>query len=152
MGSARPWPILLLIRRLHYGGTERQLAEIAKSLDRSRFEPHVGCFITDGISGEELRGLGIPIVQIPVRSFTSVSLLWGAVHMARYIKQNGIELVHTFDVPANLFGVFAARAGGARVVVSSQRGYREAESRSSLACEWFPPAAASQERRGGENP
>jgi glycosyltransferase involved in cell wall biosynthesis len=44
--------------------------------------------------------------------------------MAQYIKRHQIELVHTFDVPATIFGVFAARAGGARVVVSSQRAYR----------------------------
>jgi glycosyltransferase involved in cell wall biosynthesis len=124
MGSARPWPILLLIRRLHYGGTERQLAEIARSLDRSRFSPHIGCFIEDGILGKDLRGSGIPIAEFPVRSFASFSLLSGAFRMAQYIKRHGIALVHTFDVPANLFGVFAARAGGARVVVSSQRAYR----------------------------
>jgi glycosyltransferase involved in cell wall biosynthesis len=124
MGSACPRPVLLLIRRLHYGGTERQLAEIARGLDRSRFTPHIGCFIEDGILGRELRGSGIPIVQFHVRSFTSFSLFSGAFEMARYIERHRIELVHTFDVPANLFGVIAARTGGARVVVSSQRAYR----------------------------
>src|SRR5439155_19451854 len=32
---------------------------------------------------------------------------------------------HTFDAPANPFGVFAARLAGARVVISSQRAYRD---------------------------
>src|SRR5712664_2793183 len=117
MGNSQPSPILLLIRTLHYGGTERQLTEIAKALDRSRFIPHVGCFITDGVRSQELRAAGIPVAEFPVRSFVSPSLLSGAFHMAQYIKRHQIELVYTFDVPATIFGVFAARAGGARVVV-----------------------------------
>ena len=34
MGEHAPWPVLLMIRELDYGGTERQFAEIAKGLDK----------------------------------------------------------------------------------------------------------------------
>lgn len=115
---------MLMARALALGGTERQMTEIAKALDRSRFEPHVGCFHQEGFRAEELRGAGIPIVKFPVHSFRSASVLAAACQMGRYLKRYQIQLVHTFDVPMNLFGVPAARAFGVPLVVSSQRAYR----------------------------
>ena len=53
------WPVLLLARELDLGGSERQLTEIAKTLDRSRFEPHVGCFRPQGIRAAELAACGV---------------------------------------------------------------------------------------------
>src|SRR5258706_16455814 len=109
MGEHAPWPVLLMIRELDYGGTERQFAEIAKGLDRTRFTPHIGCFITEGLIGEELRKLDIPIVQFRISSLASPAVLSAAFEMRRYVRRHGIKLVHTFDVPATLFGVFAGR-------------------------------------------
>src|SRR5690348_8728468 len=116
-----PVPVLLMARELNLGGTERQMAEMALSLDRSRFDPRVGCFRPGGIRGEELRAAGVRIVHFPVPSLMSVK---GAVQIARYIRSEGIRLVHTFDTPANLYGVPAARMAGAPVVLSSQRVHR----------------------------
>ena len=121
---AGPVPILLMVRRLDLGGSERQLAEAVTSLDRSRFTPHVGCFDRNGMRGEELRGAGAPIVEFPVRSFYAPQTLAVARQLGRYIHRNRIQLVHTFDVPTTLFGVPAARVFRAPIVVSSQRAHR----------------------------
>lgn len=117
-------PILLMVRELNLGGTERQLTETAKFLDRSQFEPHVGCFHPGGIRAEELKAAGVPIVQLPVRSLYGPSTLSAAREMGRYLLRHRIQLVHTFDVPSNLFGIPTARAFRAPIVVSSQRAYR----------------------------
>ena len=119
-----PWPVLLMARELGLGGTERQLAETALSLDRSRFEPHVGCFRAGGFRERELRQAGIPVVEFPVRSLISPSALAGAGRMGRYLANHGIRMVHTFDVPADLFGVPVARLFQTPVVLSSQRAHR----------------------------
>ena len=66
------WPVLLLARELDLGGSERQITEIAKTLDRSRFDPHVGCFRPQGIRNAELAAAGVPIVHFPVDSFASL--------------------------------------------------------------------------------
>src|SRR4029077_11092820 len=113
-----------MARELGLGGTERQLAETAMSLDRNRFEPHVGCFHSGGFRERELRQAGIPIAEFPVRSLVSLSALTGAGHMGRYLADHGIRLVHTFDVPADLFGVPVARLFRTPVVLSSQRAHR----------------------------
>jgi glycosyltransferase involved in cell wall biosynthesis len=113
-----------MARTLDLGGTERQMTQIALSLDRRRFEPHVGCFHADGLRGEELRAAGVPIVELPVRSFRGPSAVHGAVLLGRYLRRHGIPLVHTFDVPMNVFGVPAARFWSTPFVLSSQRAHR----------------------------
>ena len=119
-----PTPVMLMVRELGLGGTERQLTELALSLDRSLFQPHVGCFRSEGIRSEELRAAQIPIVRFPVRSFYAPSTIWAAREMGAYLRRHHIQLVHTFDVPLNLFGVPTARAYRTPVVISSQRAFR----------------------------
>ena len=119
-----PTPILLLVRELTAGGSERQLTEIAKHLDRSRWQPHVGSFHDSGPRAEELRQAGVPLVRFPVHSFASLSVLAGARSLGRYLRQHRIQLVHSFDVPMNIFGVFASRFYRCPAVLSSQRAFR----------------------------
>jgi glycosyltransferase involved in cell wall biosynthesis len=123
--STTPVPVLLMARELGLGGTERQMTEIALSMDRSRFQPHVGCFRPEGIRGDELRTAGIPVAQFAVRSFYRPSAWTAARAMGLYLRRHNIDLVHTFDVPLNLFGVPTARAFRTPVVISSQRAYRQ---------------------------
>src|SRR5215471_9110337 len=103
------WPVLLLARELDLGGSERQMAEIAKTLDRNRFEVHVGCFRKRGLRATELETAGIPIVHIAVNSFASPRAAAGAWNLARYIRTHRIRLVHTFDYPMTAFAVPVAR-------------------------------------------
>jgi glycosyltransferase involved in cell wall biosynthesis len=114
-----------MVRELNYGGTERQLTEIAKSLDPSRFRVHVGCFRPEQAFGRELQEAGVRVVRFPLRSLASPGAVANAFRIGSYIRRNAIRLVHAFDVPAVLMGVFAARFFGAPVVLSSQRAYRE---------------------------
>jgi glycosyltransferase involved in cell wall biosynthesis len=119
------WPVLLMAYELNQGGSERQMTEIAKSLDRSRFEPHVGCFRPEGLRGRELKDAGVPIVHLPVRSFASPSAISGAWQLARYIRRHKIRLVHTYDYPLTVFAVPVARFLTSAIVASSTRGHRE---------------------------
>ncbi len=121
-----PAPILLLARELNLGGTERQLAEIARSLDRARFDPRVGVYHPGGVRYEELRSAGVPLLHVPVRSFLRPSFLSAAAGLARYIRRERIALVHTYDPPLNAFGAPVARlAGGGVRVLTSARGSRK---------------------------
>lgn len=97
--------------------------EIARALDRTRFQVHVGCFHR-GMRADELESAGIPILQLPVRSFLKPGALLGAWRMIRYIHQHKIKMVHTFDYPLNCFGVPVALIARTPAILSSQRAHR----------------------------
>jgi glycosyltransferase involved in cell wall biosynthesis len=116
--------VLLLARELDLGGSERQMTEIAKTLDRSRFTPHVGCFRPQGMRNAELAAAGVPVVHFSVDSFVSFRALSEAWHLRSYIQRHGIRLVHSFDYPLTLFAIPVARWSTRAVAVSSQRSHR----------------------------
>lgn len=120
-----PSPIMLMVRTLGPGGTERQVTEIAKALDGRRFAPHVGCFEDDGFRAEELRAAGVPILCMRMSSFLSGDSPRAFMQMGAYFRRHGIRLVHTFDYPMNVFCAPAARLLGVPAVLSSQRSYRQ---------------------------
>jgi glycosyltransferase involved in cell wall biosynthesis len=120
-----PIPVLLMARELDIGGSERQMTETAKALDRSIFEPHVGCFRPAGIRGDELRAAGVPVVQFPVMSYLSPRVLIGAARIARYVRDHRIRIVHTWDAPITLYAIPIARTMTKAVALSSQRAHRD---------------------------
>ncbi len=118
-------PILLMVRELGVGGTERQVVETARFLQGGRFIPHVGCFRPDGLRRQDLELAGIPILHLPVYSFKSPAVISAASQLIRYIRQEHIQIVHSFDAPQNVFAVPVARLAGTPAVISSQRGHRD---------------------------
>ena len=122
--TARATPVLLAARELGLGGSERQVAETALALDRRHFEPHVACFTGGGFRARELTGAGVPVLDLGLRSLMAPSMVLSASRLGRYLSGHGIQLVHAFDVPANLFAVPVARWNRVPVVLSSQRAHR----------------------------
>src|SRR4029077_5357938 len=121
---ARPVPVLLTVRGLHYGRIQRDVTKIALELDRSRFEPHVATYRVDGMRVEELSRAGVPVLHIPVSSLKSPTAFSAAIRMRRYVREHGIQLVHAYDTSA-VFTVPVARALRVPAVLSSALGSRE---------------------------
>ncbi|MBZ5602588.1 MAG: glycosyltransferase [Acidobacteriia bacterium] len=117
-------PILLMARELHIGGSERQMTETAKGLDRSLFEPHVGCFRPAGVRGDELRDHGVIVTQWPVMSYRSMGAVRGARDIARYIHRHRIAIVHTWDYAVGVYAIPIARLATQALAVASQRSER----------------------------
>jgi glycosyltransferase involved in cell wall biosynthesis len=115
--------VLLMAREMGPGGTERQLTELAKALDRRSFEPHVA-FFREGFRSAELRDAGIACLCLGVHSFLRPRALRKAWALGKYIRWHKMHIVHTFDYPLTCFGVLVARSVGVPVVLSSQRGHR----------------------------
>ena len=129
MQTQPPWPVLLLTRSLDLGGSERQVAEVAMSLDQRQFRPSVACFDARGVRADDLRRAGVPVVEFAVRSFSSARTAAPAWQFGSWVRRQGVALVHPFDVPTVLFGVPLARLARVPIVLSSQRGDRRLFSR-----------------------
>ncbi|MEJ7607880.1 MAG: glycosyltransferase family 4 protein [Bryobacteraceae bacterium] len=125
MSSTR---VLLVAQSLGAGGSERQLTEIAKALDRSQFDPRVACFRPGGIRTQELESAGVPVLSFPFTSLRSWQALHSLHQLKLYLREERIEILHGFDPPANMFAVPVARLAGTPVVLSSQRSLRSLRS------------------------
>jgi glycosyltransferase involved in cell wall biosynthesis len=116
----------LLARELNLGGSERQLCEMVRGLDRDRFAPHAGCFRPGGIRAREIQADRIPLAEFPLTSFRSPSNVWSSVlALRRYVRKHGVRVVHAFDAPTSLFVGLAASLLGRAVVLTSQRSSRQ---------------------------
>lgn len=121
----QPVPVLYLIHSLGHGGSERQLAAVARALDRTRFTPHAAS-VVGGFRADEMRRDGIPVWTLPFRSYFGASTLPAIRRLCAYICRQQIRLVHTFDYSLSPLGVAAARICQGVRVLSSQRFYMEA--------------------------
>ena len=114
--------VLLTVRELDQGGIERDVAKIATHLDRERFDPHVAAFWAHGFRYDELRAAGVPVIEVPVRSLTSLETLRLAGKLRRYIKQHDFQVVHSYDA-SYVFACTVARLSGVPVTIGSQLSY-----------------------------
>ena len=121
----QPVPVLYLIHSLGHGGSERQLAAVARALDRRRFSPHAAS-VMGGFRADEMREDGIPVWTLPFRSYFGASTVPAIRRLCTYISRQQIRLVHTFDYSLSPLGVAAARMCRGVCVLSSQRFYMEA--------------------------
>lgn len=117
--------IMLLVRLLGQGGSERQAAVTALALRKNGYETHVGCVDPTGIRADELRAAGVPVISLPIRTLAAVETIRQGLRLRDYIRRERIGLVHSFDVPMNIFGVPFASLARRAAVLSSQRAHRE---------------------------
>jgi glycosyltransferase involved in cell wall biosynthesis len=120
---SRPVPVLFVIHSLGHGGSERQVAALSRALDRSRFLPHAASVI-GGFRADEMRDDGIPVIELPLRSYLARDTLTVARGLREYIRAHDIGIVHAFDHGPSLFGIAVARSAGV-VALSSQRCYMD---------------------------
>lgn len=121
-------PVLLMARALGQGGSERQLTEMAIALAARGWPVHVACFEPGGMRAEDLARHGVPVLSLGLRSFRHPSFAGALWRLARYRRQHGLGLLHSFDYPSNFVAATGGRVSGFRYVVTSQRSFRELRS------------------------
>lgn len=131
MSDSKPVPVLLMVRELGIGGCERDLTKIAIGLDRTRFQPYVGCFIPEGLRAGELHAHGIPVIPFKVPSLLSRAAVRSAFELGSFLKNRRIQVMHAFDIPADIFAVPIARLYGTPAVISSELSFRHLLNRAS---------------------
>jgi len=114
-------PMFQLLTNFKVGGTERHVATLARLLDRSRFELHLGCFGRFGEFLEQVERHGDAISEYPIRRLHSPSTLRRQVQLARELRRKRIQVFQAYGFWANVFGVPAARWAGVPVVIASIR-------------------------------
>ena len=106
---------------LSIAGTERQLMNLGRSLDPSRFELHFACLKRCGHFLKEIEASRRPLVEYPINSLYNHNTFIKQLKFAQYIKYNRIHIVHTYGFYPNVFAIPAAWLAGAPVIVASVR-------------------------------
>lgn len=103
------------------GGTERQVVNLALTLDPARFAPYFGCLHRWGELLGEITARGIPIMECQITKLYNLRAYQERLRFARYLRRERIQIVHAYNFYANLFAVPAARLSGVPVIVASVR-------------------------------
>jgi glycosyltransferase involved in cell wall biosynthesis len=119
--SDRPHSVLLMGDTLNLGGTEGQLVELARGLDRSRWRLEVACIRAEGPLRARLEEVGIQPWSCNGTSFTSPRLASTILGLSRRLRALRVELVHSFDFYSNLLALPAARLARVPAIIASQR-------------------------------
>lgn len=114
---ARPLRALFLIDELDIGGTEQQILELVRRIDRSRFEPVVCCF-RHGAKAREIESAGVRVVHEPKSLKADPGLV---LRLARMMRRERFDIVQTYLWGANTWGRLAARLAGVPHVLASER-------------------------------
>ncbi|HXM60997.1 MAG TPA: glycosyltransferase [Terriglobales bacterium] len=119
--------LFLMTDSFETGGSERQFVELARSLNPTEFDVHLGCIQRRGAF---LDGLGrVPEFRLGGNLY-GLKSFWTRARLAQYLRRDRIVIAHAFDLYTNLTLIPAARLAGVRVVIGSHRQLGDLLSRS----------------------
>jgi glycosyltransferase involved in cell wall biosynthesis len=116
-----PLPVALFFSSFIPGGTERQMIELTRRLDRRQFQIHLVSFRRGGPWLSRAERDVASAVEFPITSFRSPSTLGQMRAFAKWCRSTGIAVLHTTDLYANVFGLPAAAAAGVPVRIANRR-------------------------------
>jgi glycosyltransferase involved in cell wall biosynthesis len=106
--------ILHVVEDLKIGGLERVIESIVVGLDREKYHVEVWCLARGGDIAESLKRRGIPVIVLGLMSY------YNPVHvldLARRMKGEQFDLVHTHGYFASTFARLAAILAGVPVII-----------------------------------
>ena len=102
---------------LRTGGMERLLVEYARNADRDRFRLNFFCLTDRGTPADDIESCGWPVHGLNKPD----GFRWSAVlRLAKAFRHKGIQIVHTHNSGAMIYGALAARLAGVRAVVHTR--------------------------------
>ena len=108
--------LFFLIRSLNIGGTERQLVELIKGLDKNAFEITIGLFYDEGILREELVVLeGVKL--LPLFKSGRWDLIRFCARLITVLRRLRPHILYSFLPDANLVGLISGRITRVKQIV-----------------------------------
>jgi len=115
-----PIPAAVFITSFHPGGTERQMTELVRRIDRTRFDLHVACFHREGAWLPRVEETA-PVTAFPIHGFARPATIRQAAAFARWCRRHRIQVVQACDLYANVFALPAAALAGVPIRAGSRR-------------------------------
>ncbi|MCL6639063.1 MAG: glycosyltransferase, partial [Firmicutes bacterium] len=97
-----------------FGGAERHILNMAKAVDPQAVDITVCCLFAAPFAQMAAQA-GLTVLAVPMRHKLDLRVL---DEMAHFFRLNGVDVVHTHGVRANLLGRIAARQAGKKIVTT----------------------------------
>jgi glycosyltransferase involved in cell wall biosynthesis len=107
--------VLHLVEDFKVGGLERVVETIYNGLDRSLYEPHIGCIVAGGHLADLFLREGRSLSILGLRTYHNPANI---LRLARFIRQGGFHIVHTHAYFAGTMGRIAAFLAGAPIILN----------------------------------
>ena len=113
----KPLKVLHIIKNFNLGGAETNLLNLIKAMDPARVENHVayskGGEIEDRFRRENLRFFRYAENDHKIKSLATLAII---LKLRSYLISQKIDIVHTHNFNAHVWGCLAAKLSGCRVV------------------------------------
>jgi len=114
-----PVRVVYLTHTLGVGGAEELILNMVTRLPRDRYDPIVCCFENPpGPIGPEIAAHGIPVIPLGIVPGWRSPLAWWSI--VRQLRRLRPTIVHTFMLPASLYGRSAAVAAGVPIIIGTE--------------------------------
>jgi Glycosyltransferase len=113
--------LLKVVTACYSGGTEGQVLNLSRTLDRERFDLQFACLNSAGDLLKDYAALGAPMTEFKIRNLWGLGVRLQQLRFAAFLRRNGIEVVHSYNFYSNVFAIPAARLARVPVVIASIR-------------------------------
>lgn len=103
------------------GGTELQVLNLARNLDRQAFDLSFACLDHDGDHLPAFEALGAPIEEYRFSRLYHPNCFRQQLRLAAQLRRERIQVLHSYNFYSTVFAVPAARLAGVPVVLASIR-------------------------------
>jgi glycosyltransferase involved in cell wall biosynthesis len=114
-------PIGIFLTRFQPGGTERQMTELIRRLESTRFAVHVACFHREGAWLSRAAERAVSVTEFPIHGFAKPATACQLLAFARWCRRAHLAVVQTCDLYANIFALPGAALAGVPVRIGSRR-------------------------------
>lgn len=133
--------ILQVVNNLQYGGLEKLVIGLSAALNHGRHESLICCLESPGPMAADAQERGIPVRSLGKQPGFDLGLI---LRLAKLMKQERIDVVHTHNMGPLLYGALAAKLAGCRAVLNTRHG-REWKQRPSFVWRWNRAVVAISE-------
>jgi glycosyltransferase involved in cell wall biosynthesis len=102
---------------LQFGGLERIIRNFAAYLDPKSYRFSACALDSDGIFGDEVRGMGLDVFSLEKRAGLDFRI---PIRLYNLFRNQRIDLVHTHNFGPLLYAAVPARLAGVRVIVHTE--------------------------------
>jgi L-malate glycosyltransferase len=113
--------VVQFVTSFEAGGTERQVVNLARAMNSSRFDLSLACLRRSGSFLKEIDASHVPVAEYRIRRLYDGGAVRERLRFARCLRRDGVDVLHTFNFYPNVFALPATWLTRRPVVIASIR-------------------------------